>query len=306
MATQRVLAAMVVLVGVVALGAAAAGMDDPQRANPSEVVGEGPGDGPGRSGTGDAPGGEQGVMAAVPGWFAEWFMIVAAGLFSVIGAIVMAYIVWTDRLDGLLFLLGQVRDVALGVGALAVFLVVIIWFGFDFSTFTGTPEVAQPDPGGGGQPQQDQATGTGLPPVVVAVGVVLVAAAAIVAVHRLRRSDDEDEPAEAQLDLDVDEGAGEPSTPPASAKGLVEQAPDNPVYRAWYDLATTVGLAHERNRTPGEIAEAAVQQGLPSDAVATLTNVFSEVRYGHRPVTDERERRAKSALQSIDGPGREA
>lgn len=307
MATQRALAALVVVVGVVALGAAAAGMDDPQRSGPTEGPGEGTGDGPPAAGDGENQGGDPGVMVSIPGWLTEGYMMLTVGAFSILGILIMAYIVWRERLEGLLFLLGQFRDVTLAIVVLTTFLALILWLGFDFSDLTSPPAMGESEAGGGGgdvEPEPD--TGTGLPQPLVVLGVLALAAVVVVAVRRLLRSDDEDEPAEEQVDLDVEDPVDEAVDPTPPVMDLAEQAPDNPVYRAWYDLVTRVGLAHERNRTPDEVAEEAVQQGLPRDAVDTLTAVFSEVRYGHRPVTDERERRAESAMRSIEGGGGEA
>jgi transglutaminase-like putative cysteine protease len=77
---------------------------------------------------------------------------------------------------------------------------------------------------------------------------------------------------------------------------LVESARDNGVFRAWMALAA--GLEGTQ-RTPAAVAEEAVERGLPEDAVAELTELFREVRYGDAEPTEERERRAKEALSRI-------
>ena len=77
---------------------------------------------------------------------------------------------------------------------------------------------------------------------------------------------------------------------------LVEPASDNGVYRAWMALAA--GLEGTQ-RTPAAVAEEAVARGLPEEAVAELTDLFREVRYGDAEPTEERERRAKEALSRI-------
>ena len=74
----------------------------------------------------------------------------------------------------------------------------------------------------------------------------------------------------------------------------------NAVYSAWHEMATRALDASERTATPSEVAGAAVRSGLDRDAVRTLTSLFEEVRYGDRPVTDERERKASAALDALD------
>lgn len=87
---------------------------------------------------------------------------------------------------------------------------------------------------------------------------------------------------------DADE-PGDPAFP-------VEPAPDNDVYRAWVALAA--GLDGTQ-RTPAAVADRAVEAGLPEGAVAELTDLFREVRYGDADPTEERERRAEAALSRI-------
>ncbi|QLD85531.1 transglutaminase domain-containing protein [Natronomonas halophila] len=77
---------------------------------------------------------------------------------------------------------------------------------------------------------------------------------------------------------------------------LVEPADDNDVYQAWAALAD--GLDGTQ-RTPAAVAEEALEHGLPADAVAELTTLFREVRYGDGDPTEERERRAREAIEDI-------
>lgn len=53
--------------------------------------------------------------------------------------------------------------------------------------------------------------------------------------------------------------------------------------------------------TPGECRRAAVEAGMDPEAVGTLTRAFREVRYGERPVTDERRERALRSADRIAG-----
>lgn len=84
----------------------------------------------------------------------------------------------------------------------------------------------------------------------------------------------------------------------------IEDVPtSNAVYRAWRDMATRAVEASDRTATASDVAGAAVRSGFDREAVGTITELFEEVRYGDRPVTDERERRAKAALESLEDAG---
>lgn len=77
-------------------------------------------------------------------------------------------------------------------------------------------------------------------------------------------------------------------------------SPSNPVHAAWVELLRRTDLDDPHARTPEECREAAIDAGLDPDAVRTLTRVFRDVRYGERPVTDDRVRRANDSLERID------
>lgn len=78
------------------------------------------------------------------------------------------------------------------------------------------------------------------------------------------------------------------------------EEPSNDVYRAWLTMVGRANPDTPRVRTPSECAKAALDAGIDSDTVETLTTLFEEVRYGNEPVTDERVRRARESLQRID------
>lgn len=87
-------------------------------------------------------------------------------------------------------------------------------------------------------------------------------------------------------------GAGPSSWP--------REPPANDVHRAWLAMVNRANIDRPWARTPAECARGAVEAGLDSEAVATLTNLFEEVRYGNAPVTDERRRRARAWRQRLD------
>ena len=55
------------------------------------------------------------------------------------------------------------------------------------------------------------------------------------------------------------------------------------VREAWNRLLAAVGLRRPETRTPAEIAERAVDAGLPPDAVETVLDAFRRLEYGERP-----------------------
>lgn len=91
-------------------------------------------------------------------------------------------------------------------------------------------------------------------------------------------------------------------SPSEQALEVEDVPPSNGVYRAWRELAKAVGPA-EPTTTPGEIERLAVDAGMGSHPVSELTALFREVRYNGVSPTDDRERRAASALDAIEGGG---
>lgn len=79
--------------------------------------------------------------------------------------------------------------------------------------------------------------------------------------------------------------------------------PSNDVHRAWLAMVERANPDQPWSRTPAECARAAVDAGMDSESVATLTNLFEEVRYGDAPLTDERRRQAREWLQRLDRRG---
>ncbi|RJS95802.1 DUF4129 domain-containing protein, partial [Halococcus sp. IIIV-5B] len=75
---------------------------------------------------------------------------------------------------------------------------------------------------------------------------------------------------------------------------------ENGVYRAWREMTDHLDVARPESSTPGEFARAATEAGMRGRDVDELTDLFTRVRYGDERVTDERERRATSALRRIE------
>lgn len=73
----------------------------------------------------------------------------------------------------------------------------------------------------------------------------------------------------------------------------------NEVYRAWNELADRLDGDDAGTTTAAEYADLARRRGYDEAAVETLTEVFRRVRYGQESATDEREQRAKRAIEAV-------
>jgi preprotein translocase subunit SecG len=96
---------------------------------------------------------------------------------------------------------------------------------------------------------------------------------------------------------------GDEVTSSSSATAWPDQVPSNEVHRAWLSMVSETGIDDPQRRTPSECATAAIEEGHDPGAVQTLTETFEEVRYGGKPVTDERRERARKGLDRIGGGG---
>lgn len=299
MSTQRAVVALVVAVGVVGLGVAAAGVDDStQSQSVSEQPGSGPGDGPGQVGEGPDAGAEQGGGPGLPSWMTEWYVMFLAAVVTAVGVGAMVYYVWRDRLDAVRTLLAEASATLLGIAICLLVVAVVLWLSFDWSVWDPAGQPAGPDPGGGSADDVTPDSGVGIPPIAVLVGTLAIIAIAAVGLRR-RRDEESEDASPARVDADVDADTDRPAEPTVDTV-IGDEEPDNAVYRCWRDLATSVDMAREAQCTPGDVAEAAIDRGYPSGPVRRLTDVFTEVRYGHRPVTDTRRREATAALREIE------
>ena len=134
-------------------------------------------------------------------------------------------------------------------------------------------------------------------PLGLALGVVLWAGLAVVALRRAtgddRRRDEPDEPG-----TSTDAGSGTTARPPW------RPAATNGVAEAWTDLARRVDVAARRTRTPGEVADRAIEAGYGPEGVRELTALFERVRYGAAEPTAALVTAARDALaRSLDRDG---
>lgn len=75
---------------------------------------------------------------------------------------------------------------------------------------------------------------------------------------------------------------------------------DNEVYRAWSQMTTLLSVDDPATSTPGEFAAAAIAGGIAPTYANELTELFEEVRYGHRDPKGEREERAIEIFRAIE------
>ena len=161
------------------------------------------------------------------------------------------------------------------------------------SDMTQTPG---PDPTTPGPPTSGSNTGPlSTTSILVVLGVLLAGGALVVT--RFSRGVPEETPAEGRADDDsaaVAEAAGR------AADELDETTLSNAVFRAWQEMTDTLDVENPETTTPAEFEDIAVEAGLDREDVATLTDLFREVRYGDAPATTEREERARTVLRHIE------
>jgi hypothetical protein len=138
---------------------------------------------------------------------------------------------------------------------------------------------------GGGDDGGGTAAGGSLPPAVLAVVVLALAGAAVLA-YRLTGDD-------------VRAARPSPDDGGTASPWPADPTLPNAVYRSWYQLARRSPVERHPSATPGEVATAAVDDGLPADAVATVTDEFRRARYADVPVTAAAERRVHRAADRL-------
>lgn len=148
------------------------------------------------------------------------------------------------------------------------------------------PTPAAPDSGGQSGPLSTTS-------VLLLLGALLAGGA--LAVTRFSRGvpeeSGEEEPEESAA---VAEAAGR------AADELEETTLSNAVFRAWQEMTDALDVEKPETTTPAEFEDIAVEAGLAREDVATLTELFREVRYGDAPATEAREERARTALRRIE------
>lgn len=174
-----------------------------------------------------------------------------------------------------------------------------------------SPEQREPPPPTGRESEPEQSGSDGsaavslpsfwTPAIWVLAGATLLGLAGVIAVQFVRgdtaapAETGGDEEEEESVDLDrVGRAAG------AAADRIERQADaSNEVFRAWREMVDLLRIDDPETTTPAEFEARAVAAGMDADAVATLTQLFGEVRYGEFEAA-EREGAAVAALRRIE------
>lgn len=310
---NRLRPAVIVLLGVLAISAAAATMDGPAVESTAESGADESGkagDGTGSTSGATYQGGPVSIYTT-PGWsisgpVVQWSIMLVLGLGTAFLLGYVIYVILRDGLDGLLSVLKLGATTVPGVvivfgGLLAVLLLLageLPWQAVDIPTPGGTS-------GGGGPAQTTPPTGTTVPPLVLAVvGLALVGVVVFLIGSRL--SSDSSSEFDSTTDATERERERAPSVRGPTRTSIEDVPPSNGVYRAWREMATSVDRDTLRIETPAEVARRAIDEGFDRRAVHALTETFEEVRYGEQLPTEDRVSRAESALNRLDRDGGEA
>ena len=293
---NRTVTAVLALLAVLALGAAAATLDDTATAGgiggsgSSSGVGVGDGDrfdlgGVNLTGTGTAP-----PLPDVVGQVIA-VLLTAVAAFGV-------YVFYREHgIRGLL----AVTSVVATFLALLYLLSRGLGGAIDLGGRSGLIGGQEPTiPGGAPAGPESNALSVMEPPTVLVVlfGLVLVGGAAVV--FRLTGDDV----------AEVDPGEASSPAPDVAAVGQAagraadrieaDEAVENAVFRAWREMTGGLDVANPASSTPSEFASAAVDAGMDHEDVAELTGLFEAVRYGGLDADADRERRAVAALRNIE------
>lgn len=304
-------AVVLALLALLAIGAAGATLDNPA-AQSGSGIGSGGGSGLGAGSGADAPANQSGGSS---GGSMQWAGELSGACMSVLMtlpaklllvglvAAVSGYVWW--RTDSL--------GMGLVTAALYGPIVWVFWFALaGCQTIQGAMQPPQPPTNRTSQTPTGNASGGGLggaaeaatsqPSILLGLVLVVLVVAALVLLY-VASGDDAGGKAE-------EPAAEPPEEPDVAAVGRVAgeaadriEAEDdfgNEVFRAWAEMTEHLAVEHPESSTPAEFATAAVDAGMAPDDVGELTDLFEEVRYGDRAVTDEREARATAALRRIE------
>lgn len=278
MRRDRVAVALLAVLAVGALGLGASAID-------AFDVGSSDGDADGRAVAPATPQDPDGTGGAI-GWLAP-----IGGVVLVLGLLGAA----------LLVLDAMTPRVALIIGLTAVTGLLVALFLPQATPPPGATNATTPTPAdaSGSTPTATPASASGAsPPPGVVLGlfaaVVIVGGFAIYHFTRAPPSATDESPARADDAAALGRAAGR-------AADRIDAADlENGVYRAWHEMTDVLDVANPRTTTPAEFADRAVAAGLDEADVATLTDLFREVRYGDTALTPERERQAREALRRIE------
>jgi hypothetical protein len=278
MEKRRLVLAFAALLTVAALGFVATGIDDGATSGGGDA-------GDGATGSGATTGGQSGNETVATALVAVLVVLAVGGI---------AYAAYRDRIPR--WLLG-----VLIASVLVLLLLLAAGQLLEPGETDATPTPETPSSGAeAGEPSAPSTPAAGgepgaLPtPVVLGLLGLLVVGGALAVTRFSRDVRDEQEAVEPDDSTAVAEAAGR------AADELAKTTLSNAVFRAWQEMTDALDVDDPGTMTPAEFEEIAVEAGLDREDVATLTDLFREVRYGDAPATAEREERARTALRHIE------
>ncbi len=280
----------VAVLGIVAVGMAAATVSDTL-----EVGGSGGFGADGGSGSGYAPPADD---PSAGGSFPAFLEYLLAAL-VVLLALALAWYLLVHRRE-LVKILAVVLVISVVVTAIVLALSQLDWD----SAMNATPETPAANETPGGSPGDGE--GETLPISLAPVFAVLAVVAAIFAGALVvsRDGDERGVTADVGSDSTTEDVAAVGAAAGRAAERIegddASDALDNEIYRAWRDMTRLLEVDRPETSTPGEFATAAVAAGMDRAHVNELTRLFEDVRYGHAEPTAELESRAVAVLREIE------
>ena len=301
MNVDRIRPALVVVLGVLAISAAAASMDG---ATSNPTVGAGSGDGSGSgdgTGTGFSDSPQAQTTNAAEYTFWNWLRPALTLLFgggAVAYLVYAAYEIWSDGIDGIRTVVKHALSTIIPAGlAYVVFFLpqVLQWMNAPMEPPSTSVAPGLTEGGGSSSAEAVDTATQGMPALLLILGTLVTLAVVVLLLQNLLSGDD-DGPAVSTGGGSDDETDLSGPVHVDTGTAMADVDATNDVYRAWRDLASEVDGVDLRTHTPAEVADRASERGFDQQAVRTITDLFEEVRYGQRPATSERESRARSAL----------
>lgn len=285
------------LLAVAALAAAGAALDSDAAAGGGDGLGVGDGEGFGiGSGEGMGLSSLDGDPSGGGDWFQYAFVVFLVALVSIL-VLWLVQVTWAEIVE---FCLAAAK--ALGIAVVAGIVVLVVWYVLSLlgGGGGGTTEGLLPnldmligDSGAEESPRFD-------PPTAV---LALIAGFGLLFGLLAARSSGDDEGAAETKTV----SAGEPdsvqtagSRPPTAHATIRDRAADNEVYESWLALAD-VADADPTADSPRTVATRAIDAGVEEGTAREITALFEEVRYGGRPASDDRQRRASRARSALEG-----
>lgn len=301
---NRIAVLIVALLCVGALAVVAGTVDPPRDSGPGTGGGGGGTSGPAETPEVTTPTEAQGDRIEIPAWLRTAALVLFA--VSILIAAVLTALNLSKRRATLLVVTVLVMMVVGGV----LYSIVLDMVTQREPSQSGPQETTTQNDNGTGSPgdadRESDAVDRQFDVPLVLLGLFgLVALALVGAISRFSGSEesvavsahDDEEAAAAERIEEVAEAAGRAADELEADDGDVE----NTVYRAWREMTDALSVEQPRTTSPEEFAAVAVDAGMDAEDVRELTWLFEEVRYGDAPVTDDRERRARSALRRIEG-----